>query len=87
MSKSSEKAMRVAEKKRMRNKSDRSTAKTLVAKAETLIAEGDAQAAGAAVKQAVSVLDKTAKKRVIHPNCAARRKSRLVKKFNQSFQD
>ena len=85
MSKSTQKAMRVAEKKRMRNKSANRTAKTYVAKAETLISAGEKDAAQEAVVKAVSVLDKVAQKRVIHRNCAARRKSRLMKKLTEAF--
>ena len=56
--------------------------RTYVAKAEKVIAEGDIDAAGDAVKKAISILDKTAQRRVLHPNNAARRKSQLVKKLN-----
>jgi len=42
------------------------------------------EAAGEAVVAAVSVLDRAAKKGVIHPNKAARRKSRLMKKLNEA---
>ena len=38
-----------------------------------------------AVRRAVSALDKAAKKGVIHPNNAARRKSRLVLKYNAAL--
>lgn len=67
-----------------RNKSVRSFTKTCVTKAEGLIATKETDAAGDAVTQAVSALDKAAKKGVIHPNNAARRKSRLMKKLNQA---
>ena len=45
---------------------------------------GEMEAAGEAVVVAVSVLDRAAKKGVIHPNKAARRKSRLMKKLNEA---
>jgi small subunit ribosomal protein S20 len=35
------------------------------------------------IRQAISAIDRAAKKGVIHPNNAARRKSRLMKKLNQ----
>lgn len=68
----------------MRNKSVRSLAKTNVTKAERLIFSGEMEAARGAVVAAVSSLDKAAEKGVAHPNNAARRKSRLVKKLNKA---
>ena len=66
----------------MRNKPVRSAAKTYISRAEKLIALQDKESARAAVIKAVSVLDKAAEKGIIHPNNAARRKSRLMRKFN-----
>lgn len=80
-SKSSKKRIRVAERRTERNKPLRTEARTFVRKAEVAIASGDAAAAEAATQQAVSVLDRVADKGVIHKNNAARRKSRLVAKF------
>jgi small subunit ribosomal protein S20 len=58
--------------------------KTSIAKAERLIFSGELESAQAAVVAAITTLDKAAKKGVIHPNNAARRKSRLMKKLNQA---
>ena len=58
--------------------------KTNVTKAEKLIFSGELEAAREAVAAAVSSLDRAAEKGVIHPNNAARRKSRLLKKLNQA---
>ena len=58
--------------------------KTRVTKAEKLINAGELDPAKAAVVAAVSSLDKAAEKGIIHPNNAARRKSRLMKKLNQA---
>ena len=80
-SKSSKKRIRVAERRAERNKPLRTEARTFVKKAEVAIASGDAAAAEAATKQAVSVLDRVADKGVIHKNNAARRKSRLAAKL------
>ena len=80
----SQKAARVAEKRRIRNKSIRSAVKTYIAKAEALIAANKLDLAKEAVVKAVSALDKAAQKGVIHWKNAARRKSRLVKKLNQA---
>jgi len=76
--------MRVAERRQLRNKSIRSLCKTNVTKAERLIFSGDLEAAQKAVLDATSSLDKAAEKGVIHPNNAARRKSRLMKKLNDA---
>ncbi len=61
----------------------RSAAKTYVAKA-LAVAENpaDAEAATAALIDALSALDRAAKAGAIHPNAAARRKSRLTRKVN-----
>lgn len=72
------------EKKRLRNKAVRTNVKTTTAKAASLIEEKKVDEAKAAVVVASSSLDKAAKKGVIHPNKAARRKSRLMKKLNQA---
>jgi len=69
--------------RRMRNRSGRTFVKTSVAKAEQLISAKDTEAAKSEVVKAVSALDKAAKKRIIHPNQAARRKSRLMRKLNK----
>jgi len=80
--KSALKMIRVAERRRVRNKPVRTAAKSRVSKAERLIAQKDVQDAVVAVTKAVSVLDKAANKGVIHWKNAARRKSRLMKKLN-----
>jgi len=60
--------------------------KTYAKRAKKAIENGDREAAEAAVLKAQSVIDKVAVKGVIHKNEAARRKSRLMKLFNQKFQ-
>ena len=82
--KSAKKQVKVAEKRRLHNKSIRSLCKTNITKAERLIFSGELEAAREAVVVAVSSLDKAADKGVIHPNNAARRKSRLLKKLNEA---
>jgi len=85
ISKSSQKQVRVSERRRLDNKSIRSLCKTNITKAERLIFLGELEAAQAAVVAAISSLDKAAEKGVIHPNNAARRKARLMKKLNQAL--
>ena len=70
------------QKRRMRNRVYRGTARTYVRKAEAAIKVGDAQASQEEVLKAIRALDKAASKGVIHKNNAARRKSPLVKKLN-----
>jgi small subunit ribosomal protein S20 len=53
-------------------------------RAQKLIAGNEIEAAQQAVVDTISALDRDAKKRVIHRNTAARRKSRLMKKFNKA---
>jgi small subunit ribosomal protein S20 len=64
------------------NKRTKSEAKTLVQRANS-IAQGRLEGDGpAAVIAAISALDKAAEKGILHPNNAARRKSRLMAKAN-----
>ena len=81
--KSAEKQARVAERRRLRNKSVRSRCKTQLTKAEALIDSGEVEPAREAVVAAITSFDKAAEKGVIHRNNAARRKSRLMKKLNK----
>jgi len=82
-SKHSEKQVRIALRRQMRNRAVRSRAKTFITRAEKLIFAGDMEASATAVAESISALDRAAEKGIIHPNNAARRKSRLMKKFNQ----
>ena len=79
---SAAKAHRQSLNRRLRNRIVRSATRTIVKKAEAAIAAGDPEAARLAVRAALSNLDRAAKKGVIHANAAARRKSRLVLKYN-----
>jgi ribosomal protein S20 len=62
----------------------RTAAKTYVAKALDAAANNgnDAEGAAVALAEAHAALDRAAKTGAIHPNAAARRKSRLTLKFN-----
>ncbi len=84
VTKSAQKQIHVTERRRLRNKSIRSLCKTNTTKAERLIFSGELEAAQKAVVAAISSLDKAAEKGIIHPNNAARRKSRLMQKLNQA---
>ena len=71
------KRARQAEKHREHNASYRSMFRTFVKKVLNAIKAGDKGAAETAYKQAVSIIDKTAGKGLIHKNKASRHKSRL----------
>jgi len=75
--KSQIKRNRQNEKKRLRNRAFRGSARAAVREARTTIDAGKPDQA--AVLEAISRLDKAAEKGVIHKNNAARRKSRLMK--------
>jgi len=76
--------VRVTQRRRLRNKSIQSLCKTSITKAERLIFSGELELAQEAAVAAISSLDRAAEKGVIHPNNAARRKSRLMKKLNKA---
>lgn len=81
--KSALKQARSSEKKRQRNRVWRSKTRTEIKKTHALIASGDVEQAREAAREAIRTLDKAAVKGVIHPNNAARRKSRLMKQLAQ----
>ena len=81
---SARKQVRVIQRRRLRNKSIQSLCKTNITKAERLIFSGELESAQEAAVAAISSLDRAAEKGVIHPNNAARRKSRLMKKLNEA---
>jgi small subunit ribosomal protein S20 len=66
----------------LRNRPFRTAARTYVKKAELAIEAGEVTDASVAVGDAISMLDRVASKGVIHRNNAARRKSRLMAKYN-----
>lgn len=66
----------------MRNKPVRTALKTYVRSAIAQINTGNEDSAYSVVR-AISELDKAANKGIIHPNQAARRKSRLMAKLNK----
>lgn len=80
--KSSIKRIRSSRRKAAYNQIVRSTANTYVKRARRLIDAGELEEAQEVVRQAVSALDRAARKGVIHTNNAARRKSRLMKHLN-----
>jgi small subunit ribosomal protein S20 len=69
--------------RRLRNVSTKSRIKTLTKKTKAAIDAG-AENVAALLSETVSVIDKAAKRGIIHPNAAARRKSKLMKYANRA---
>ncbi|MBI2912623.1 MAG: 30S ribosomal protein S20 [Chloroflexi bacterium] len=82
---SAAKAHRQSLKRRLRNRAVRSQTKTALKQAVVRIASGDLEAAREEVRAAISTLDTAVRKGVLHPNNAARRKSRLLLKYNAAI--
>lgn len=73
------KRARQAKVRRARNMSQRSTTRTYIKRVMNAIEAGDKDAAQAAYNAAIPVIDKAARKGLIHANKAARHKSRMAK--------
>ncbi|MFM9960301.1 MAG: 30S ribosomal protein S20 [Planctomycetaceae bacterium] len=85
------KADRQSQKRRLQNRSQHSALKTLVKKFRATLAPTDATASGTAASAPTVTLNEVSKrldqagaKRLIHPNKAARLKSRLAKAANKA---
>jgi len=76
------KRARQAESHRARNISHRSKVRTYIKRVVSAIDSGDAEAANAALGEAIPVIDKMASKGIMHRNKANRHKSRLAAKVN-----
>jgi small subunit ribosomal protein S20 len=71
------------EKRRLRNRVYRGSARVAIKSARTALGSENVEEARAATMLAVSRLDKAAQKGVIHKKNAARRKGRLMKRLAQ----
>lgn len=80
--KSAEKRMRTNKIREQRNKAARSRLRTAIKKAR----QAESDAAEGAFLDAKSLLDRAARKRLIHPNKAARLKSKLARAANAASQ-
>jgi small subunit ribosomal protein S20 len=78
--KSAEKRVRTNEKRAQRNRQARSRLRTALKKVRQAESPEDASAA---FRSATELLDRAASRRLIHPNKAARTKSRLAKLINE----
>jgi len=79
--KSAKKRAVQSEKRRQRNVAQRSELRTQIKTLLKTIGTGDFKAAMEAFKKTASILDRSARKGLIHKNKAARTKSRLNKKI------
>ena len=78
-SESAKKRLRQNETRRLRNKSNRSAVRTQIKKVRLAVEAGDIQKAEEEFRLASKSLDKAGASKLIHPNKAARHKSRLSK--------
>ncbi len=76
---SAKKRIRSSARRRERNRVFRAAARTHIKRTRSLMAQGDLEKAEVAARNACQTLDKAARKGIIHPRNAARRKSRLMK--------
>jgi small subunit ribosomal protein S20 len=83
-SRSAKKRIRQNITRRLANKSVLTSLKTQVKKFEAVAAGGDAAKANQAFLRTVSMVDKAAKTGRLHPNTAARKKSRLARLLNKA---
>jgi small subunit ribosomal protein S20 len=67
--------------RRARNQDTKSRIKTFVKKTKAAM-DAKSEQTATLVNETVSIIDKAAKRGIIHPNAAARRKSRLMKRAN-----
>jgi small subunit ribosomal protein S20 len=82
--KSQIKRVKTNEKRRMRNKSVRSSVRTAVRKFREAVEAGNTEEAATLQRAASRALDKAASKGVIHRNQAANRKSAMAKRINSA---
>ena len=83
----SERSARVTQRRFVRNRSVRRSLRTIRTKAQRTLNSGNAEEAQQVVSSTISAIDVAARKGVIHPNKAARTKSRLARKLNAAQAD
>lgn len=79
--KTSLKKKRADKKKHLRNLRIKQQLKKTLKKLQTLLSQKNVVEAKTTLQEAFSQLDKAAKKNIIHPNTADRKKSRLMKRL------
>lgn len=81
---SAKKSMRQNEKRRLANRSQRSTLRTVLKRCRMAATSDNAEEREQALRTAVKKLDQAAAKNLLHKNTAARTKSRLAALFAKS---
>jgi len=82
--KSSEKRVRQSEKRRTINRGHRTKVRTYIKKLRAALDSGNNENIKDVMPEAMSVIDKSVQKGVMHKNAAARYKSRLTVQANQA---
>lgn len=82
--KSSVKKSRADRKKHQRNLKVKTKLKKILKKIQTMISAKKIEEARSSLQKVFSELDKAAKKNIIHPKTANRRKSRLAKRLSKT---
>ena len=82
--KSAEKRMRQNEKRRVINRGNRTKVRSYIKKMRAALDSGKADEIQRVLPEAISVIDKSVQKGVLHANAAARYKSRLTVRANQA---
>jgi small subunit ribosomal protein S20 len=85
--KSAQKRLRQNVLRRQRNRSVKSVIRTQIRKVREAVADGDLDAAAEEFRRAAKQLDRAGARNVVHPNKAARHKSRLQKLIKRAKQD
>ena len=78
---SAKKQARAGARRAVRNRAARSEVKTLIVKARRALGDRDVEDRSTDTVEALRALDRAAAKGVLHPNNAARRKSRLARQL------
>lgn len=82
--KSAKKRLRKSRQERLRNQATVSRVKTAIRTARTALAASPTEAE-TPVRRACRIVDKAASKGALHPNAAARKKSRLMKQARKAL--
>ena len=82
--KSAEKRVRQSEKRRVINRGNRSKVRTYIKKVRAALDSGKSDEIQSVLPETISVIDKAVQKGVLHANAAARYKSRLTMRANNT---
>jgi len=78
------KRLKQSQKRRLHNRITKKVIKTYTKRTLAALADGDLAKATVDLKATFSKIDKAGSRRVLHPNTAARRKSRLARAFRDA---